>query len=74
MARTLYRKARIVRRLSTFASFDEADAKDRSDWLRMSARKRLEIVEQLRQMNHAGYDPSARRLPRFYSVTQPASR
>ncbi len=74
MARVLFNRAKIVRHLSTFTSFDEADAKDRRDWSRMSPAKRLEIVEQLRQMNHADYDPAARRLPRFYTVVKSASR
>lgn len=70
MARSLYQKVKLTHQLAVFASFDEAEAKDRIDWLRMSATKRLAIVEQLRQMNHADYDPAARRLPRFYSVAQ----
>ena len=70
MARTLYRKVRLVRQISVFDGFKAAEAKDRSDWLRMSATKRLEIVEQLRQMNLADDDPAARRLPRVYTVAQ----
>lgn len=67
MARDLYRKARIVRRLSAFASFDDAESNDRREWRRMSVTKRLEIVEQLRQLNHADYDP-ATPVPRVYTV------
>lgn len=73
MARTLFNKAKIARHLSAFASFDDAETKDRHDWQGMSAIKRLEIVEQLRQMNHADYDPAARRLPRLYTVVKSAS-
>lgn len=70
MARALYKSARLDRKLSTFGDFAAADAQDRRDWLRMSPTKRLEIVELLRQMNCANYDPAARRLPRLYSVAQ----
>lgn len=70
MPRTLYKSAKLNRKLSTFSTFADAEAQDRRDWLRMSARKRLEIVEMLRQMNSADYDPAARRLPRFYTVAQ----
>lgn len=70
MARTLFQKARLIRRLSVFAGFKSAETRDRRDWLRMSPAKRLEIVERLRRMNHADYDPAARGLPRTYSVAQ----
>ena len=70
MARTLYQKARLNCKLSVFTGFDAAEAQDRRDWLRMSPTKRLEIVELLRQMNCANYDPAARRFPRVYTVAQ----
>ena len=74
MARALYESSRLDRQLQVFDGFAAAEARDRQDWLRMTPKKRLEIVELLRQMNHAGYDPASRGLPRLYTVAQSEAR
>ena len=74
MARDLFNKRRTQRQIQVFSSFDASEKMDRRDWMRMSPRTRLETVELLRQMNHADYDPAARRLPRLYTVAKSEAR
>ena len=59
--------------LTVDRSFAEAEKDDRREWQRMSPLKRIEMVEQLRQMNHP-YDPDTARLPRVFQVIKQASR
>jgi hypothetical protein len=73
MARTLFSGARLVRELKVARSFAVAEEADRQEWRLMSPLKRIERVEQLRQMNHP-YDPDTARLPRVFQVIKPASR
>jgi hypothetical protein len=73
MARTLFNGARLVRELTVARSFAEAEKDDRREWQRMSPLKRIEMMEQLRQMNHP-YDPDTARLPRVFQVIKQASR
>ncbi len=60
--------------LTVARSFKEADRADRLIWARLSPRKRLEIVETLRQMNHAAYDPDTARLSRVRGVVKSKTR
>jgi hypothetical protein len=73
MARTLFNGARLVRELTVARSFAEAEKDDRREWQRMSPLQRIEMMEQLRQMNHP-YDPDTARLPRVFQVIKQASR
>lgn len=74
MARTLFNRARLSGRLTVARSFAEADAQDQREWSRMTPWRRIEVVEFLRQLNHADYDPDTGRLPRILEVVKPPSR
>jgi hypothetical protein len=74
MARAYYNRLRLDRKVTAQSTHAEAEQRDRAAWRRMTPRQRLEIVETLRQLNHADYDPATTRLSRVYTVTQPTSR
>ncbi len=59
---------RIQRVLTTFASHEQREAHERSEWLAMTPLKRLQAVEAMRQLNHPKYDPAADRIQRLYTV------
>ena len=73
MTRTLFNQAKVARQITTARSFSEAEIDDRQQWRRMSPRKRIELIELLRQMNHS-YDPDTARLPRVFQVVKQTSR
>ncbi len=50
-----------------FASFEEAEVKDRAFWLSKTPLERLAACELLRQINY-GYDPATARLPRSLEI------
>lgn len=74
MARTYFNRLRLDRTVLETASFAKAEKLDNAAFRRMTPRQRLEMVETLRQMNHAHYDPDTTLLPRIYTITQRASR
>ena len=74
MARTLFERTRLKRTLVVARSFAEAEQQDLQMWARMSPWKRLEVVEFIRQANHANYDPDTGRLPRVLEVIKPPPR
>lgn len=54
-------------------SLDEAEAKTLAYWRSRSPEERLEALELSRQIAY-GYDPTARRLSRFFEVAEIALR
>lgn len=74
MARTYFDRLRLDKTSIGKATFAEAEQLDNAAFRRMTPFQRLEMVETLRQLNHADYDPDTTRLPRVYTITQPASR
>ena len=61
-------RPQLQRVLTTFASHEERQATERAEWRSMTVLQRLQAVETMRQLNHPGYDPTADRLQRFYTV------
>lgn len=59
---------KIQRVLTTFASHEQREERERLEWRAMTTLQRLRAVETMRQLNHPGYDPTAERLQRFYTV------
>jgi hypothetical protein len=55
--------------VEVFASFDEAEAKDRDYWLSKTPIERLAACELLRQITY-GYDPATARLPRSFETLE----
>jgi Mn-dependent DtxR family transcriptional regulator len=74
MARTLFNKIRLVRRLTVAHSFAEAETQDHDTWRRMTPLQRLKALELWRQMNHQDYDPDTARIPRVLEFVEQASR
>ena len=71
MSRKIYNSARVVRTLSVYASFADAQKAETTSWHNMKPIQRIRALELMRQLNHPKYDPDTARLPRFYTVTQP---
>jgi hypothetical protein len=63
---------RVKRTLCIFDSYEAIEKQEQSEWRAMSPVARLRAVETMRQLNHPGYDPATARLPRFYTVVEPA--
>lgn len=59
---------RIERVMTTFASHQQRETSERSEWRSMTPLQRLQALETMRQLNHPEYDPVADRLQRFYTV------
>jgi hypothetical protein len=74
MARALYDRLRLDRGVVVKTTHAGAERQDNAAWRRMTPGQRLEIVETLRQMNHANYDPATTRLSRVYTIAQRAPR
>jgi hypothetical protein len=55
--------------VEVFASFKEAEAKDRAYWLSKTPLERLAACELLRQITY-GYDPATARLPRSFEILE----
>ncbi len=74
MARQLFQQTRLSKELSVFASHRDVAAHEDASYRAMTPLQRWEAVELMRQMNWPDYDPHTDRLPRFYTVVEPASR
>jgi hypothetical protein len=62
-------EARVDRGAFTVTSFSEAEQADLLYWRSRTPNERLEALELSRQIAY-GYDPTARRLSRFFEVAE----
>ncbi len=69
MPKQLLDEARVDRRAFSVTSLAEAEKADLAYWRSRSPDERLEALELSRQIAY-GYDPTARRLSRFFEVAQ----
>lgn len=67
MPKQLLDEARVDRRFFRVLSFAEAEQADQAEWRSRTPDERLEALELSRQIAY-GYDPTARRLSRFFEV------
>jgi len=67
MADTLLDQARVDRTAFSVTTLAEADQADRAYWRSRTPDERLAALELSRQIAY-GYDPTARRLSRFFEV------
>ncbi len=69
MSKQLLDEARVDRRAFSVMSFAEAEEADLLYWRSRTPNERLEALELSRQIAY-GYDPTARRLSRFFEVAE----
>ncbi len=69
MPKQLTDEARVDRRAFSVTSLAEAEKADLAYWRSRSPDERLEALELSRQIAY-GYDPTARRLSRFFEVIE----
>ena len=69
MPKQLIEEARVSRRAFEVTSLAEAEEADRKYWRSRTPDERLAALELSRQITY-GYDPTARRLSRFFEVAQ----
>jgi hypothetical protein len=70
MPKQLLDEARVDRRFfSVVSSFEEAEKADLAYWRSRTPDERLEALELSRQIAY-GYDPTARRLSRFFEIVE----
>jgi hypothetical protein len=69
MAATLLDNARVDRTAFAVVTLAEAERADREYWRSRTPDERLEALELSRQIAY-GYDPTARRLSRFFEVVE----
>ena len=73
MTDQLLNKARVDRSAFSVTTLSEAEQSDRDYWKSRSPDERLAALELSRQIAY-GYDPTARRLSRFFEVVKFAPR
>jgi hypothetical protein len=69
MSKQLLDEARVDRREFSVTSLAEAEKADLLYWRSRTPNERLEALELSRQIAY-GYDPTARRLSRFFEVVE----
>jgi hypothetical protein len=69
MSKQLLAEARADRRAFSVTSLAEAEQADLAYWRTRTPDERLEALELCRQIAY-GYDPTARRLSRFFEVAE----
>jgi hypothetical protein len=69
MPKQLLDAARVNRRVFNVMSFAEAEQADHQYWRTRTPDERLEALELSRQIAY-GYDPTARRLSRFFEIAE----
>ncbi len=69
MSKQLWDEARVDRRAFSVMSLAEAEQADLAYWRSRTPDERLEALELSRQIAY-GYDPTARRLSRFFEVVE----
>ncbi len=69
MQKSLLDEARVDRKGFSVLSLAEAEEADVAYWRSRTPDERLEALELSRQITY-GYDPTARRLSRFFEVAQ----
>jgi hypothetical protein len=69
MPKQLLDEARVDRRAFSVMTFAEAEQADLLYWRSRTPNERLEALELSRQIAY-GYDPTARRLSRFFEVAE----
>ncbi len=69
MSKQLLDEAKVDRRAFSVTSLAEAEQEDLAYWRSRTPDERLEALELSRQIAY-GYDPTARRLSRFFEVAE----